>query len=89
MCIGGSRRSEQHLLIRGLVIPGPFLLVRPAGRTHLEVTCLPTGRKSSTGPTGGTVSRTARVSTVRWNLKEAAGKALGRIDNRIRGGHAG
>jgi len=32
--------------------------------------------KSSTGPTGGTVSRTARVSTARWNLKEAAGKAL-------------
>jgi len=34
--------------------------------------------KSSTGPTGGTVSRTARVSIVRWNLKEAAGKALAR-----------
>ena len=32
--------------------------------------------KSSTGPTGGTVSRTARVSIARWNLKEAAGKAL-------------
>jgi hypothetical protein len=27
-------------------------------------------------PTGGTVSRTARVSIARWNLKEAAGKAL-------------
>jgi hypothetical protein len=26
----------------------------------------------------GTVSRTARVSTVRWNLKEAAGKILAR-----------
>ena len=37
----------------------------------------PTWRcKSSTGPTGGTVSRTARVSIERWNLKEAAGKAL-------------
>ena len=37
----------------------------------------PTRRcKSSTDPTGGTVSLTARVSTVRWNLKEAAGKAL-------------
>ena len=34
--------------------------------------------KSSTGPTGGTVSRTARVSIARWNLKEAAGKALAR-----------
>ena len=32
--------------------------------------------KSSTGPAGGTVSRTARVSIARWNLKEAAGKAL-------------
>ena len=34
--------------------------------------------KSSTGPARGTVSRTARVSIVRWNLKEAAGKALAR-----------
>ena len=29
-------------------------------------------------PTGGTISRTARVSIARWNLKEAAGKALAR-----------
>ena len=29
-------------------------------------------------PTGGTISRTARVFTVRWNLKEAAGKTLAR-----------
>jgi len=34
--------------------------------------------KSSTGPARGTVSRTARVSTARWNLKEAEGKALAR-----------
>jgi hypothetical protein len=35
----------------------------------------PTWRcKSSPGPTGGTVCRTARVSSVRLNLKEAAGK---------------
>jgi hypothetical protein len=34
------------------------------------------GWKSPTDPAGGTVSWTARVSTVRWNLKEAAGKAL-------------
>jgi hypothetical protein len=34
--------------------------------------------KSSTHPTGGSVSQTARVSTVRWNLKEAGGKALAR-----------
>ena len=34
--------------------------------------------KPSTGPARGTVSRTARVSTVRWNLKEAEGKALAR-----------
>ena len=34
--------------------------------------------ESSTDPTGGTVSRTARVSIARWNLKEAAGKALAR-----------
>jgi hypothetical protein len=39
----------------------------------------PTWRcKSSTGQTGGTVSRTASVSIVRWNLKEAAGKVLAR-----------
>ncbi|HOH30605.1 MAG TPA: hypothetical protein PLC40_13090, partial [Candidatus Hydrogenedentes bacterium] len=34
--------------------------------------------KSSTGPAAGTVSRTARVSIARWNLKEAAGKTLAR-----------
>jgi hypothetical protein len=34
--------------------------------------------KSSTYPTGGSVSRTARVPTARWDLKEAAGKALAR-----------
>ena len=32
--------------------------------------------KSSTGPARGRVSRTARVSIVRWNLKEAEGKTL-------------
>ena len=38
-------------------------------------TSFPSSRcKSSTDPTGGTVSLTARVSTVRWNLKEAGGK---------------
>jgi len=30
------------------------------------------------GPTVGTISRTARVSVVRPNLKEAAGKTLAR-----------
>ena len=34
--------------------------------------------KSSTDPTGGTVSLTARAATARWGLKEAAGKALAR-----------
>jgi hypothetical protein len=34
--------------------------------------------KSSTDPARGTVSRTARVSTARWNLKEVEGKALAR-----------
>ena len=34
--------------------------------------------KSSTGPARGTVSRTARVPIARWDLKEAAGKALAR-----------
>ena len=36
------------------------------------------GWKSPIDPARGTVSRTARVSTVRWDLKEAAGKALAR-----------
>jgi len=36
------------------------------------------GLKSPTGPAAGTVSWTARVSTARWNLKEAAGKSLAR-----------
>ena len=31
-----------------------------------------------TSPTGGIVSRTARVSIARWNLEEAADKALAR-----------
>ena len=34
--------------------------------------------KSSTHPTGASVSRTARVPIVRWDLKEAEGKALAR-----------
>ena len=34
--------------------------------------------KSSTGLTGRTVSRTARMSTARWNRKEAGGKTLDR-----------
>jgi hypothetical protein len=56
---------------------------RVALRSHPFNLCArqgaPTWRcKSSTGPTGGTVSRTARVSIARWNLKEAAGKALAR-----------
>ena len=29
-------------------------------------------------PAGGSISRTARVSTARWNLKEAEGKTLAR-----------
>jgi len=36
------------------------------------------GCKSPVDPARGTTSRTARVSTARWNLKEAAGKALAR-----------
>src|SRR5690554_4923691 len=36
------------------------------------------GCKSPVGPARGTTSRTARVSTARWNLKEATGKTLAR-----------
>ena len=39
-----------------------FCLVRPAGRTHLEVKVL-------YHPASGSVSRTARVSVARRNLK--------------------
>jgi hypothetical protein len=57
-----------------------FCVVCPAGHTYLEVRLwLRLAEvKSSTGPTVGTVSRTARVSAVRLNLKEAAGKTLAR-----------
>jgi hypothetical protein len=48
--------------------PG-FCIVRPAGRVHLEVKVL-------YEPAGGIVSRTTRVSVVRWNPEEAAGKTL-------------
>jgi hypothetical protein len=51
--------------------------VRPAGRTCLKMTALKAG-KFFTHPTGGSVSRTARVSVVRQNPKEAAGKTLAR-----------
>ncbi len=66
-----------------------FEFVRPAGRTYSRVRLRlsSTEVKSLTGPTEGTVSWTARVSTVRFepeahpsyggeNLKEAAGKTL-------------
>ena len=43
-----------------------------------EAPSYPMRCKSSTDPTGGTVSRTARVSAARRNLKEAAGKTLAR-----------
>jgi len=47
-----------------------YIFVRPAGRTCLGVKVL-------YGLGGGeTVNRTVRVSVVRRNLKEAAGKAL-------------
>ena len=52
----------------------------PAWHDHLEVR-LRLGSdevKSSTGPAGGTVSWTVRVSIARRNLKEAASKALAR-----------
>jgi len=54
----------------GLLLTFSYIFVRPAGRTYLGVKVL-------YGPGGGeTVSRTARVSVVRRNLKEDAGKAL-------------
>ena len=49
----------------------PFFMVRPAWR-------VPIGCKSRTRPSGGSVSRAARVSPERWNLKEAEVKSLAR-----------
>jgi hypothetical protein len=55
-----------------------FFFLGAPGRAHLLEGDGEISPKSFTRPTGGSVSRTARVSTVRWNLKEAAGKALAR-----------
>ena len=56
-------------------MPG-FPFFGAPGRAHsLEGKAIQVA-KFFTDPTGGTVSRTARVSTVRLNLKEADGKAL-------------
>jgi hypothetical protein len=52
-----------------------FCVVGPAWGTPLEGDEAKAS-KSFTHPTGGSVSRTARVSIARWNLKEAAGKTL-------------
>ena len=45
---------------------------------HVVVARMTWRCKSAVGPTRGTISRTARVSTERWNLKEAEGKPLAR-----------
>src|SRR5688572_33259006 len=49
--------------------------IRDLTVTGVQTCALPI---SPTNPTGGIVSWTARVSIARWNLKEAAGKALAR-----------
>ena len=43
---------------------------------YISVGVIIWGWKSPRGSAGRTLSRTARASTVRWGLKEAAGKAL-------------
>ncbi len=60
----------------------PLFFVRPAGRR-------PRRRKTSAGPISETASLTATVSTARWNLKEAASKALDRRIGSASGGHVG
>jgi len=47
-----------------IVSSGPVWHVRPARGVYL-------GEEVSLRPDGGTASRTARVSGVKWNLKEA------------------
>ncbi len=62
-----------------------FFIRRAPGRAHLLDGDGETSPKSITHPTGGSVSRTARVSIARWNLKEAAGKALARRTGSVSG----
>jgi hypothetical protein len=69
---GRPAKSSRHLKrpSRAVARPGPLSCARQGALTRRW--------KSSTSPTGGIVSRTARVSIARWDLKEAAGKALAR-----------
>ena len=53
-----------------------FFFIGAPGRAHLLDGDGKIFPKSITHPIGGSVSWTARVSIARWNLKEAAGKAL-------------
>ena len=60
---------------RPRVSTGPFY--GAPGRAHLLEDDSAMRRGSSLHARGeGSVSRTARVSTARWNLKEAVGKTL-------------
>jgi hypothetical protein len=65
-------------LIAALPCCGAAIFIGAPGRAHLLDGDGKIFPKSITHPTGGSVSRTARVSIARWNLKEAAGKALAR-----------
>ncbi len=61
-----------------------FFCVRPAGRICLKMTALlKDAWKFFTHPTGGSVSRTARVPVVRQDLKEAVPPKAGTNRNRI------
>ena len=76
---GAGGKSED--LPSGATLPGRWQILKL--RLGDFVLCARQGAltwrwKPSTRPTGGSVSRTARVPTVRWDLKEAAGKALAR-----------
>jgi hypothetical protein len=55
----------------------PFLICAP-GMAHSLGGAEESSSYSTTRPTGGSVSRTARVPVGRRDLKEAAGKALAR-----------
>jgi hypothetical protein len=71
--VASSNLAVPTISIKHLRLPAlaAFLACAPEGRSYLGV-------KVSYEPTGGIVSWTARVSIARWNLKEAAGKALPR-----------
>ena len=62
----------------GMGLLKPILFLCAPGMAHSLGGAEESSSYSTTRPTGGSVSRTARVPVGRRDLKEAAGKALAR-----------